>query len=159
MTLQPFQSPGGGHVVLSGTGGIGKSSLALSALHSPELGLRFDRKLFIRCDTTPSAEALVEELVRVRGQPLGFTEEPIGAMVRALEQLSTLLVLDNMETPLDADGGNTKDLIERLASIATVSLLITTRNPSLSRQPLPRPLLTLIIPELGPQSAKELFLS
>ncbi|ORY55010.1 hypothetical protein BCR35DRAFT_335687 [Leucosporidium creatinivorum] len=156
--LQSLQSLGA-HVVLAGTGGIGKSSLALNALHSPELGLRFQRKLFIRCDTTPSAEALIEELVRVRGQPLAITEEPVGTMVRALEQMSTLLVLDNLETPLDADGSNTKDLVERLAAIPTVSLLITTRQPSISRQPLPRPLHTLVIPELAPAPAKELFLS
>lgn len=157
MVLQPLQSLG--HVALTGAGGIGKSSLALTAIHSPELGLRFQRKVLIRCDTTPSAEALVEELVKVRGQALGFTEEPVGVMVRALEQMTTLLVLDNLETPLDADGASTKDLIERLASISTVSLLITTRNPSLSRQPLPRPILILVIPELSLEPAKELFLS
>ncbi|ORY61166.1 hypothetical protein BCR35DRAFT_334934 [Leucosporidium creatinivorum] len=145
-------------VVLSGTGGIGKTTLALGALHSPELDGLFKRRVFVPCETTPSRDTLVGALIRVRGHSVDSGEEPITEMEKALREESTLLLLDNLETPLDADGAKTRDLVERLAAISTVSLLITTRDRNVTDELLPRPLQHFPVPELSPGPAKELFL-
>ena len=48
-----------------GPGGIGKTSIALAALHSPEIIERFgDKRFFMSCEATTTVDGIVQELLR-----------------------------------------------------------------------------------------------
>src|ERR1700744_3902157 len=59
------------HVAVLGSGGIGKTTVALAALHDPEVERLFlQKRFFVPCDAAATAEALAVEVLKVLGLPL-----------------------------------------------------------------------------------------
>jgi tetratricopeptide (TPR) repeat protein len=115
-----------------GPPGVGKSTVALSALYHPDVVTRFGaRRYFVRCEGLRSAAALAESLARYLG--VSASDEVKDGLERVLDQLMAAtdpvaLVLDNLETPWELDEQNVEDALGRLASIPSVAIVATKRG-------------------------------
>jgi hypothetical protein len=83
------------NVAILGTGGVGKSSLALAILHDSDVVSLFEQhRYFVRCDTARSAEDLLAAIAKELG--IGGPNA-MGQVPKILAAITprALLVLDN----------------------------------------------------------------
>lgn len=107
--------------------GMGKTTIALKALHDPRVADRFgERRWFIRCDGVKSRTELAAAIARLFDLPITPNVEQ--AVLAALAKAPGALVLDNGETPLDSDGAQVEELLSILATIASLALVVTIRG-------------------------------
>ena len=149
-------APRPGAVVVLGGPGIGKTTLTRAVATHPDLVARFaERRWFVKLDTATDAAGLRTAVVLALG---GNPADP-AAFDHALATLGSapaLLVLDNMETPYDADTAATRDALRRLIGVPSVTLLCSYRGhtapaaPAFPHQP--------VVPPLLPDAARRLFL-
>lgn len=154
-----------GRVFVSGPGGIGKTSLALTVVHDARVIIRFgDCRYWVPCDQAPTPAAFIQLVARSLEITLPPNPtDPFKALVTALrasEDASRLLILDNFETTWDTDEQPEVDkILCNLAILRGISILMTTRDSqstafSLSwSRPLLRPLDTLSL-----DSARAIYL-
>ncbi|THG94274.1 hypothetical protein EW026_g7166 [Hermanssonia centrifuga] len=155
--VQAVSAPSG-HVSIMGTGGVGKTSLALSILHHPDAKKNVfgDLRFFISCE---GAESGVIGIWRAIVPELGVTETKLEryglAILGKLESMGPCVIcLDNLETPLEAEARMTteearlqKNTVQSflldIATLENVRLVITLRgnqSPKDIRWPLRIPL-------------------
>ena len=110
-------------VTLVGTGGAGKTSLALHAAR----GARddFERLAIVRLESIVHARQVMPELARQLEIRASAVETAQGALKRVLRGGRLLLVLDNFEHVLDA----ASDVSELLQACPRVKVLATSRAP------------------------------
>ncbi|MGZ5441806.1 MAG: tetratricopeptide repeat protein [Thermoanaerobaculia bacterium] len=114
-------------VPILGGPGMGKTTIALTALHVPRVAERFrERRCFVRCDGVKSRAELAAAIALPLGLPI--TPEVEAAVLAALAKGPAALVLDNMATPLDADRGPVTELLSILATIESLALGVTIRG-------------------------------
>ncbi|KAJ7150801.1 P-loop containing nucleoside triphosphate hydrolase protein [Mycena filopes] len=124
-------SPEPYRVAILGPGGIGKSSLALAALHHPDVVSHFSsQRYFISLESSTSASDMLSAIAAF----LGIEETPklSRAIVRYLSDLTQpcVMVLDNLEDCWEAPGsrGDVEDFISLLSEIRHLQLMITMRG-------------------------------
>lgn len=114
-------------VAILGTGGIGKSSLALAALHHPDVMEEFGtRRFFITCDGTNSATSMISAIAAHFN--LDQHDKPAQAVLRHFINLPgpAVLVLDNFETPWEPPETreHVEDFLSLLSEFETLNLVV-----------------------------------
>ncbi|KAF8158768.1 hypothetical protein K438DRAFT_1465317, partial [Mycena galopus ATCC 62051] len=115
-------------VAILGPGGMGKTALAVAALHDTKVVDKYPSRHFIACDA-----ANADSLVTIIARSLGL-EESGGSASHLIHHLSHgashLILLDNFETPWEPEDGRARveEFLSLLTSVQHVALLITMRG-------------------------------
>ncbi|EPQ59733.1 hypothetical protein GLOTRDRAFT_126028 [Gloeophyllum trabeum ATCC 11539] len=125
------------HLAILGSGGMGKTSLALAILHHEQVKEHFKKHIyFVPCESATSPEQLVSHITSVlRVQKVKDQDilTCLDIFLRAVPEL--LLVLDNFETPYH-NSENTQQIVEilgRIGCIPQVTIIVTMRGDSTPR--------------------------
>jgi tetratricopeptide (TPR) repeat protein len=113
-------------VAILGPGGMGKTTLAMAALHHPAIWEKYNLKHFISCESASTCGDLVASI----GLHLGLepSRQLSKAIVRHLGQCGPcLVVLDNFETPWESieSRAQVEEFISLLADIPSFALLVS----------------------------------
>ncbi|KAJ7822000.1 P-loop containing nucleoside triphosphate hydrolase protein, partial [Mycena olivaceomarginata] len=117
-------------LAILGTGGIGKTSLALAALHDPRLAELSLQKYFISCESVLTLQDLLVTMASHLG--ILVTQDVKRVILRFLADVAPcILVLDNFETPWEFSE-ESRRTIEQFLSLLTeiydLKLIVTMRG-------------------------------
>lgn len=114
-------------VIVLGDGGIGKTTFKREVTHHEGVRTRFGSRIFeARLETAPGLIAMQNAIAIATGLDPRLD---LGGLLDALSRAGpTLLLLDNLETPWDAEAKPVEGLLRRLAAAPEVTLLASLRG-------------------------------
>ncbi|KAJ7765964.1 hypothetical protein B0H14DRAFT_3592726 [Mycena olivaceomarginata] len=116
-------------VAILGPGGMGKTTLAIAALHDPKVADRYPTCYFIPCDSARTGDSLITVIASNLGLEASRTSGK--AVVHYLSAgPPCLVILDNFETPWEPADGRAKveEFLSLLTDVSHLALLITMRG-------------------------------
>ncbi|KII86116.1 hypothetical protein PLICRDRAFT_178393 [Plicaturopsis crispa FD-325 SS-3] len=115
-------------LAILGSGGMGKTSVALAILHHPKITQRL--RYFVPCDAFMNASMLVAGILQVLGMHNYPKDDPLQVLQNSIMFADPmLLILDNFETPWDGSGSQAAvEAVLRRLDVPTVTLIITMRG-------------------------------
>ncbi|KAJ7289449.1 hypothetical protein C8J57DRAFT_1706293 [Mycena rebaudengoi] len=116
-------------IAILGTGGMGKTTLAMAAVQNSQVESKYSQRYFISCQSTPTCV----ELVSMIADHLGLKKQAnlSKTVVNYLTHSPPcLLVLDNFETPWEPSSSRSEveELLSLLTDIPQLALVITMRG-------------------------------
>jgi hypothetical protein len=119
-------SPSPRPLLLVGMAGVGKTTVALSAVHDDRVQEWYrDRRLFVCVDGTDTARSIAALIANALALPPAA--EPLSGVLAMLATRPTVLILDRLDVPWREDAQATEALLGRLAALPTLVLLATSR--------------------------------
>ncbi|KAJ7212567.1 P-loop containing nucleoside triphosphate hydrolase protein, partial [Mycena pura] len=120
-------------VAIVGTGGIGKTSIALASIHHSKVQELFKtERFFLSCEATATSDSLVQALLKLFGLFVDGSSPTSASdtLVLYLQARSSkcLLCLDNFETSWDSDKDQVEALLVNIVAVGHITLVITSRD-------------------------------
>ena len=116
-------------VAILGAGGMGKTSLAIAALHDPDIAKKFNSRYFVPCQSNATHSDLVLSIA----PHLGVTDGNLLPKViwHLMHGPPVLMILDNFETPWEPM--SSRAAVEEVLSLLTdiPHLALHQENPEL----------------------------
>lgn len=104
------------HVCVLGPGGIGKTGLTKVVADHARVCANFARRVFMRLEAARTGPDAALKLAEALGLPAG--PHALARCVDELQKKPTLLILDNAETPWEADGEGLQELLAECGAAA-----------------------------------------
>ncbi|KZV99829.1 hypothetical protein EXIGLDRAFT_831204 [Exidia glandulosa HHB12029] len=123
-------------VAILGGPGMGKTTLALTALHAPPVVARFgSRRYFVSCDIADGQSSAGASCIKLVARSIGVFDNCRGKVMERkiaalLSREPSLLILDNFESAWEApfQRADAEEALSFLGSIEGLSILVTLRG-------------------------------
>jgi hypothetical protein len=106
---------------------MGKTSLARAALHHPEIATKYEKRLFVTCDSAQNSIELAAQIgLHIGLQPGKDLRQAVAKSLSSAE--SVLLILDNLETPWEPlkSRSEVEEFLSLLSDLRHLALLVST---------------------------------
>jgi Cdc6-like AAA superfamily ATPase len=114
------------HIAILGAGGMGKTSLAIVALHTPQVEAKYPQKYFVPCHSSPTCTELAATIASHIGLKKGsnLTKKIAHYFAHAPP---SLLVLDNLETPWESlsSRSEVEEFLSLLTDVSHLGLMVS----------------------------------
>ncbi|KAJ7618672.1 hypothetical protein FB45DRAFT_932185 [Roridomyces roridus] len=117
-------------IAILGTGGMGKTSLALAALHQHEITAKYSQQHFIACHSVKNCTQLLSLVASHVGLEAGRPRASRRIADYFMAKPHTLLILDNFETPWESTESRSEveDFLSLLGEVPQLAIIITMRG-------------------------------
>jgi tetratricopeptide (TPR) repeat protein len=120
------------HVAIMGSGGMGKTSVALSVANHPRILQLFgDARHWVPCDQTPTIPLLLEHLARLLSVTVRSIDR-LNDIISFLQEnkVPRIILLDNFETIWDPikTKSTSEAVLSLLGSISNITIILTMRG-------------------------------